>query len=244
MFQMKNGMINLKRLLALPLLIVLMASGLVVISCGGGDDEDDDWGGQDGTQSGQTFYVSHSDIGFTDDASNQNVVVKCSGFWTATSNASWCTVSPSQGNGNCNVTVSVSKNQTENARNTVVAFQSNTGSKSLNISQSAGSLDACAPSYIGGTITLTTLTVSFRFPYTMEKVKVEAYKPSNGRWVILNDKISGSGTSYAVSPYRDYVTEPVQYGLAKMRVSGYKDGKWGPSKTVVFDIGWNKVYEE
>lgn len=78
----------------------------------------------------------------------------------------------------------------------------------------------------------------------MEKVKVEAYNPSRGKWVTINDKISGSRTSYTISPYRDYVTEPVQYGIAKVRVSGYMKGKWGPTKTVVFDIGWGTVYEE
>lgn len=224
-------------------LCILVASGLVVISCGGGDDGEDDWmedGGQGGSE--QTFRISYGKIGFPGDANDQNVSVQCNGHWTATSNASWCTVSPNEGNGNSDVIVSVEKNPVESEQNTTILFQSASGSKSLKISQSAGTLEACAPSSLCGTIT--TLTVSFRYPYTMEKVKVEAYNPSRGKWVTINDKISGSVTSYAISPYRDYVTEPVQYGIAKVRVSGYMKGKWGPTKTVVFDIGWGTVYEE
>ena len=105
-----------------------------------------------------------------------------------------------------------------------------------------GTTTPCQASYVGGNITLTTLTVYFNFPCTLEKIRVEAYKPKTGQWVALNSNISGSATSYSISPYRDYVTEPVQYGLAKVRVSGYRGGQWGSPKVVVFDIGWGKVY--
>lgn len=240
MSRKNHGMVSL--FLAL---FVLMIGGVMSTSCGGGDDEDD-WTDEGNSGDGkQELRVSYSSIEFTSIADSYEVTVKCNGSWTAACNASWCTVSPNQGNGDKSVTVNVSKNQTEDDRETVITFRSENGEKkSLKISQSAGKLEACAPSSLSGTITLTTLTVYFSFPYAMEKVKVEAYKPSTGRWVKLSDKVSGSGTSYAISPYRDYLTEPVQYGLAKVRVSGYKGGKWGPTKTVVFDIGWNKVYEE
>jgi hypothetical protein len=100
------------------------------------------------------------------------------------------------------------------------------------------------PYYVGGTISLTTLSLYFNFDPKPTKIKVEAYNPSTGRWTVLNQNISGSATSYSISPYRDYVTTPVQYGYAKVRVSGYNGGKWSTPKVVVFDIGWGKVYEE
>jgi hypothetical protein len=100
------------------------------------------------------------------------------------------------------------------------------------------------PYYVGGTITITTLSLFFNFNPKPSRIKVEAYNPSTGRWVVLNQNISGSATSYAISPYRDYVTTPVQYGFAKVRVSGYNGSQWSTPKVVVFDIGWGEVYEE
>ena len=101
--------------------------------------------------------IDESGLNFTMGASSKSVNVNASAAWTATSNASWCTVSPANGAaGESKLTISVAANTVESVRTAVVEVKMGDVTQEIAISQDAYSEapSAAAPSITSATINL------------------------------------------------------------------------------------------
>lgn len=83
--------------------------------------------------------ISTDAVSFPSQGGQSSVKVLAGGYWTATSDASWCTVSPSSGNGAAEVKLTVSANEIASARNAKVVFEmtDHSQSRTLTLSQDA-----------------------------------------------------------------------------------------------------------
>lgn len=84
--------------------------------------------------------VSPTSLNFTEGGGSQTITVSSNESWTATSDQSWCTVSPSSGSNDGTITITVAAN-TSSARTANVTIKGTNSGDSVNIivSQDAGS---------------------------------------------------------------------------------------------------------
>jgi hypothetical protein len=83
-------------------------------------------------QKGKSFDLSTSSLSFSDNASTQSLNIETDGAWTATTNDSWITLSPTSGSGNSTLSVSVTENTSDNERNGSISVTM--GDKTINVS--------------------------------------------------------------------------------------------------------------
>jgi hypothetical protein len=113
------------------------------------------------------------------------------------------------------------------------------------------------PSSVSGSITGMNITVRFSFSSTVENIVVEAWSTSSRSWKTLTT-LSGSATSYNISPYRDYIVSggvvegngkngpkgiTDETDLVFVRVRGKNGNTTGAAKSVAFDAFFQDVYE-
>lgn len=106
--------------------------------------------------------LSNSELSYGMSASSKNVTVNASSEWTATSNASWCTVSPAKGGaGESTLTVSVSDNTVTSERTAVVTVTMGSVTQEIAVKQAAYSEKPAveAPSITSSTIDLSAVNV-------------------------------------------------------------------------------------
>lgn len=115
-------------------------------------------------------------LSFTNVAGSKTVTITSTGDWTATSNASWCTVAPASGaKGTTTVTVNVTENESmESGRSAVVTFRMGDVETELTVTQ-APKPDETAP-----TITSETLDLSSVNTYTESLVAKVLINAPNG----------------------------------------------------------------
>ena len=115
-------------------------------------------------------------LSFTNVAGSKTVTITSTGDWTATSNASWCTVAPASGaKGTTTVTVNVTENESmESGRSAVVTFRMGDVETELTVTQ-APKPDETAP-----TITSETLDLSGVNTYTESLVAKVLINAPNG----------------------------------------------------------------
>lgn len=84
--------------------------------------------------------LSPSSLGFTSAAGDKSVTVSSNDDWNATSNASWCTVSPTSGTGDGTLKIMVTKNTQNQKRQAQITVKGrNSGqTATLNVLQDAG----------------------------------------------------------------------------------------------------------
>lgn len=87
------------------------------------------------TQKGKTFDVGSTVLIFGASASTQRVKVSSDGAWTASTDDSWITVSPSSSTGNATLSVTVSENDSEEERQGAVIVRVGTTEKRINVVQ-------------------------------------------------------------------------------------------------------------
>jgi hypothetical protein len=107
--------------------------------------------------------VSASSLGFTSDGGTESVSVTSDSYWTASSDASWLSVSPSSGSGDGTVSVGASVN-TGSERTATVTLKADGVTRTIEVTQEAKyRLDAEEPPYAeaGGN---TSINVSFNIP--------------------------------------------------------------------------------
>lgn len=78
---------------------------------------------------------SFTDIG--SDSHTLNVDITCTGAWTASSNAGWCTISPQAGVENQTITIELTENLLSRPREAIVTVSSNGMNREIPISQKA-----------------------------------------------------------------------------------------------------------
>ena len=96
----------------------------------------------------------------------------------------------------------------------------------------------CKPG-VTGSISLTTLYANFWFSCTVSNVIVDVWNPKTSSWKSLTT-LSGSATSYSISPYRDYmnttdVSHPYYY-FVKVRITGKNSKGTGDPSYIYYDI--------
>ena len=101
-----------------------------------------------------------------------------------------------------------------------------------------GTTNPCKPS-VSGSITFTTLYANFYFSCTVSNVVVDVWNPMTSSWKTLST-LSGSATSYSISPYRDYmnttnVNDPYYY-FVKVRITGKNSNGTGDPSYIYYDI--------
>lgn len=89
-------------------------------------------------QEGKYLDLGESSIVLSDTGGSKTVAVSSSLEWTASSNESWCSVSPKAGKGSGDIVVSAAANESETARGAVITVKSTDGSvsRTLNVAQS------------------------------------------------------------------------------------------------------------
>jgi hypothetical protein len=111
---------------------VLMGCLLLLSACGGGSDS------SDSPSVVSSVTVSPTEISVDYDAASRSIAVTAPGEWTAYSNESWITCSPSgsvQTTGT--LTVSIAANSTRQARTGSVTVKSGTSRATIAVSQQA-----------------------------------------------------------------------------------------------------------
>ena len=140
------------------------------------------------TQGSKSFGFRPSSLAFTDKSGSQSVEIETDGTWSATSNASWISVSPTTASGNSTLLVNVAENTSSSERTGSVSVTM--GDKTLNISVSQkGKYLTIANSLLeytskGGAIDI---TVTTNDAWT-------AYAENGAPWITLS-QTSGSGTA-------------------------------------------------
>lgn len=79
--------------------------------------------------------VTPSAIQMTSAASSSSISITSDVSWTASSDATWATISPASGSGNANLTVSIEENHTTELRSGTITIQNGAGSAKVNVTQ-------------------------------------------------------------------------------------------------------------
>ena len=88
-----------------------------------------------GNEGDISFYLTESSINIPAEASTKTFSVVSNIQWTASSNASWLTISPSSGSGNTTITVNATANSGTNTRTAIVTVSANSISHTVNVTQ-------------------------------------------------------------------------------------------------------------
>jgi hypothetical protein len=89
---------------------------------------------------GYTLSVSPTSLSFAAAGETKNVTVSSNDSWTVTSDQTWCTVSPSSGSNDGTVKVTAAANSSSTSRTATVTIKGqNSGSKTVSVTQEAGS---------------------------------------------------------------------------------------------------------
>ena len=130
----------MKKILVLALVAL---STLMVTSCEKEEEQqqtptiiDGGTGGGGGGGTTVPFSVSPTSLSFESNGGGRGVYINCSNSWSASSSATWCTVSPSSGSGSITLHVDATANTSSSARSTTVRVTSNGESQVINVTQS------------------------------------------------------------------------------------------------------------
>ena len=151
-------------------LIIYIATAIACIGCSTSwDDQYDDTQFEASVQ--PSLSLSSESLEFSDEASSQQITITTESFWTASTSASWLSLSKTQGKGSGSVTVSVSANNGAGAtrasealtranvtesRHAVVTFTNGNMTAHVNVTQAGMqellevSVSSLAYSYMGG----------------------------------------------------------------------------------------------
>lgn len=133
-------------------------------------------------QEGISLTVNKSSIQLSSSESTNSFIVTSNAAWTASSNSSWCTLSPVSGSSGSNtVTIKATKNTLSSERNAKITLKSGSVTLTINVTQSPPS-----------SLTLSTETMSFG--YSSSSKSVSLY--SNTSWTLSS---SQSWLSYSPS---------------------------------------------
>jgi hypothetical protein len=137
-------------------------------------------------------------------------------------------------------------------------YSSYSSNASATTSSGGSSSTPSRPTSVSGSITATTITVRFSFGSTVQNIVVEAWNRVNRSWKTLTT-LSGSATSYSISPYRNYIVSgnvvagngkdgpqgiTDETDLVFVRVRGKNESTTGPAKSVAFDAFLQDVYTD
>jgi formylglycine-generating enzyme required for sulfatase activity len=134
-------------------------------------------------------------LNFTDALGTQNVSVNSNSNWTASSNQSWCTVSPSSGSGNGSLAISGSQNTAITSRTAIITVSGTGGvSQTITVTQ-----NGAAPNLA---INFTTKSVeSAANSFTVQITSNTSWSvSSNQTWCTVSSG-SGSGNGYITINY-------------------------------------------
>ena len=126
----------------------------------------------------QPFSVSPTSLSFESNGGSQSVYINSSNSWSASSSATWCTLSPSSGSGSSTLLINATANTSSSARSTTVRVTSNGESQVINVTQSGTGG--------GGSITFSVSPTSLSFESN-----------GGGRGVYINSSNSWSASSSA-----------------------------------------------
>ena len=85
------------------------------------------------TQEAYTLSVTPTSLSMENTADSKTVTVSSNGQWTASSNQTWCTLSPSSGTNNGTITVKVTANTTGSARSATVTIKETNSNKTVTV---------------------------------------------------------------------------------------------------------------
>lgn len=161
-------------------------------------------------QDGKYFYINNEALNVRATANSISLDVKTSEDWTAVSNVSWLTVSPSSGSGDATVHISVAENNSTDSRQGKVTFKPADGRQIVvNITQS------------GKTITTSPSSVNLDYTGTTQKVYVTADGKFSATTTTSWIKISNvTSSSFDVSATETNETNESRYGVITLSLEG------------------------
>ncbi len=122
--------------------------------------------------------ISVSSLSFECSASEKSVTVTSNTDWTASSDKSWCKVSPANGSGNATLTIKADDNNTTETRSATITVSTSSGlTRTIQVSQKGGDVFTISPTEVslpssGGAFDITvTSTLGFRMSSCPDWVK-------------------------------------------------------------------------
>lgn len=162
------------------------------------------------SQDGKYFNINNEALNVRAAANSISLDVKTSEDWTAESNVSWLTVSPSSGSGDATVYISVAENNSTDSRHGKVTFKPADGRQIVvNITQS------------GKTITTSPSSVNLDYTGSTQKVNVTAdgafSATTTTSWIKISN-VTSSG--FDVSATETNETNETRYGAITLSLDG------------------------
>jgi uncharacterized beta-barrel protein YwiB (DUF1934 family) len=176
------------------------------------------------TQHGKTFDITPTSLTFTSVKGTQTVTITTDGAWSASTEETWITLSPTEATGNSTLKINVSENMSVNERSGTVFVKMGDKTSTISVTQSSKSFG------------ITPTSLSFTDKSGSQTVAIETdgtWKASTtDTWITLAPS-SGSGTSELVVTVSENTTESkrdgtvtITMGDKSLSVSVSQDGKY------------------